>query len=116
MEMVFYYILSLYKSEISKSLYDGKKTRADFLIYNPTKKGFIFIECKWQSSGGTVDEKFPYLVSNIKQNYQYETIIVLDGGGYTKGAEKWLKNQANGKIKKVISLAEFIKLGNNDFF
>ena len=44
----------------------GLQSEYDFAIYHPEKQpeGLI-IEAKWQQSGGTVDEKFPYLVLNI---------------------------------------------------
>src|SRR5438876_486436 len=72
----------------------GITSEYDFVLYHPQKhpEGLI-IEVKWQQSGGTVDEKFPYLVLNIKSKYPYKTIVLLDGQGYRKGAEKWLRLQ-----------------------
>ena len=101
---------------ISQSLYEGKDTRADLILYHPEKHPeFLIIECKWQQGGGSVDEKYPYLVLNIKQNYPYETMIVIDGGGYSRGAIRWLKQQQGGRLKIVCDMAKFIKLVNNDF-
>lgn len=101
---------------ISKSLYEGKNTRADFILLHPEKHpDFLIIECKWQQGGGTTEEKLPYLVLNIKQNYPYETMVVIDGGGHTKGAIKWIHKQQGGRIKMVCDMAKLMKLANNGF-
>lgn len=80
----------------------------DFAVYHPEKhpEGLI-IEVKWQQSGGTVDEKFPYLVINIQTKYPYKTILILDGGGYRKGAEKWVRSQIGNNLLHVFSMVEF---------
>ena len=99
---------------IGKTIYDTIR-KCDFIVFNPDKfKDSLIIECKWQQSGGSVDEKYPFLVLNIKK-LGIDTIIILDGGGFKKGAETWLKSECNGCLKKVISLAEFLKLANQGF-
>jgi len=83
--------------EIGSDIY-GKRRRVDFILYHPQRwTGNLVIQCKWQASGGSVDEKYPFEVLSIQLN-QYDTIIILDGAGYSKGAEQWLKSQA-GKNK-----------------
>jgi hypothetical protein len=71
----------------------------------------LVIECKWQSVGGSVDEKYPYLVQNIRSGcYGCPVLIVLDGNGARPGAEAWLRRQVDGKdLVQVFSLAEFLK-------
>jgi hypothetical protein len=55
-----------------------------------------------------VDEKYPYLVLNIQMQYQSPTILVLDGGGYKKGAERWVRSQAgHGNLLHVLNMNEF---------
>lgn len=89
--------------------------KCDFILFHPTKHpACLVIESKWQQSGGSVDEKFPYLVANIKEKYPYATIIVLDGGGYRSGSERWLRAQIDGKLLKVFNMAEFQKWSNGD--
>ena len=101
---------------ISQSIYEGKDTRADMVLYHPQKHpDFLIIECKWQQSKGTTEEKLPYLVLNIKKNYPYETMIVIDGGGHSPGAIKWVNAQQTGRIKLVCNMAKLMKLVNNDF-
>jgi hypothetical protein len=69
---------------------------ADFVIYDPkNKEKYIIIECKSQTSTGSVDEKYPYLNENIKTQYPYKTIIILDAPAAKKGAKVWLKQQQN---------------------
>ena len=76
------------------SIYETKR-KCDFLVINKAQfpEGLI-IECKWQESNGSVDEKYPFTVFNILK-IGVPTIILLDGGGYKKQAMEWLKSQAN---------------------
>jgi hypothetical protein len=101
------------KFTIGKSIY-GTKQICDFILYHPHKwPNNLVIECKWQQSGGSVDEKFPYLVLNITMKYETPTIILLDGNGYKKGAETWLRKEAgNGNLKHVFNMTEFSTWAN----
>lgn len=96
-----------------KNIY-GLEQYCDFIIYHPKRWAqCLIIEAKWQQTRGSVDEKFPYLVLNIEQTYGRPTIIVMDGGGYRKGAESWLRKQTGkGNLKEVLSMAEFQKWVN----
>lgn len=86
----------------------GLTSEYDFVIYHPQKHpDGLIIEVKWQQSGGTVDEKFPYLVLNIQTKYPYKTIVILDGGGYRKGAEKWIRSQVGNNLTAVYNMMEF---------
>jgi len=86
----------------------NSKIYCDFILFHPTKHpNCLVIESKWQQSSGSVDEKFPYLVLNIKELYPYKTIIVLDGGGYKKGAEIWLRQQVDNSLLGVYNMTEF---------
>lgn len=100
---------------LCKGIYDTD-IKCDFILYHPNKhKNCLVIECKWQESGGSVDEKFPYLVHNIKERYPYATIIVLDGNGYKKQAEIWLKRQEDPKkLIHVFNMSEFQKWSNSE--
>ena len=78
---------------VGKDLY-GKDHKCDFILYHPVRyPRALIIESKWQQSTGSVDEKFPFWVLTIKKS-GLDTIVVLDGGGYFKGAECWLRQQA----------------------
>ncbi|MBL7058530.1 hypothetical protein ISS03_04280 [Patescibacteria group bacterium] len=99
---------------IARSVYDTQ-LYCDFILYHPTKHpNCLIIESKWQQSTGSVDEKFPFLVLNIKKQYPDSTIVVLDGGGYKKGAEKWLRGQVDEKLIHIFNMMEFQKWSNGE--
>lgn len=78
---------------VGKDIY-GRERRVDFILYHPHRwPDCLVIQCKWQSSRGSVDEKYPFEVLSTQES-GYNTIIVLDGGGYSAGAERWLHQQA----------------------
>ena len=108
---------SVYSKQVNigQTIYDTKRI-CDFIIFHPVKfPNRLIIECKWQQSSGSVDEKYPFLVLNIEE-LEIETIIVLDGGGFKKGADIWLRSQESDCIKKVVNLSEFMQLANEGFF
>lgn len=100
---------------LTQTIYDTK-WNIDFVVHNPEKQPIsLIIECKWQQVGGSVDEKYPYTVQNIKEQSPYPAIILLDGEGYKGGAKDWLKKQIDNKLLGVFSMGEFTKwvnLGN----
>ena len=50
---------------VGETIYSTQR-KADFLIINSDKFAHgLIIECKWQQSSGSVDEKYPYLLFNI---------------------------------------------------
>ncbi len=91
---------------IGRDIY-GKNRRVDFILYHPQRWiDCLVIQCKWQASPGSVEEKYPFEVLSIQLN-EFETILVLDGGGYSKEATMWLKGQAGkNKLRHVFSLGE----------
>jgi len=91
--------------------------KCDFLVINRDKfTNDLIIECKWQQSSGSVDEKYPFLLFNIIRT-GIPTVVLLDGGGYKPAAMKWLKEQVNpkGALIGVWDMAEFQKQVNNGF-
>jgi hypothetical protein len=91
--------------------------KCDFLVINRDKfPNDLIIECKWQQSSGSVDEKYPFLLFNIIRT-GIPTIVLMDGGGYKPAAMAWLKEQVNpkGALQGVWDMAEFQKQVNNGF-
>ena len=80
------------------------KTRGHTEFVLSTSSGNIRIECKWQQSTGSVDEKYPYLFENMKNVPEPHVIILLGGGGYKKQAREWLLNKCINCDEKVINL------------
>jgi hypothetical protein len=73
----------------------------------------LAIESKWQHAQGSVDEKLPYLVSNIREGYHVPAVIVADGGGHRPEALRWLRGQVDGThLVGVFSLVEFLTWAN----
>lgn len=97
---------------IGESIY-GTVRSADFVLFHPSRwPETLVIQCKWQASLGSVDEKYPYEVARI--NYlTFPTIIVLDGGGYKTGAKDWLQQQAgSGNLLRALDMGEFARFCN----
>ncbi len=94
---------------LGKGIYDTE-CKSDFVIYHPQKHPeTLVIECKWQNSAGSVDEKFPYMVTNIKERFHRKTIVIIGGKGAKSGAINWLKNQVDQKyLIGVFSMDEFM--------
>ncbi len=100
------------KQIIAPTIY-STKWNVDFTIHNPNNKPVsLIVECKWQQTGGSVDEKYPYTVANIKEQSPYPAIILLDGGGYKDGAKEWLQSQVDDKLIGVFTMGEFTKWAN----
>lgn len=96
------------QAQIGWTIYGGSLC-VDFLVTNAA--GFpagLIIESKWQDVGGSADEKFPYLVANLRAA-QLPSVIVIHGGGQRDGAIAWLRSQVDGeKIIAAFALEEFI--------
>lgn len=83
--------------------------RADFFVSHPDKwpKGLV-IETKWQSSAGSVDEKYPYTVLSLKE-LPYPAVLMIAGGGYRQNAINWCKDQQTDDFIVLEGLDETIK-------
>jgi hypothetical protein len=94
---------------MGKTIY-GTDLRVDILVSNLAAfPGGLVIESKWQDCGGSVDEKFPFLVENIKTCLPVPAIVVLDGAGYRDGARAWLRSKVDGdRLVAVFDVAEFM--------
>jgi hypothetical protein len=102
---------------IGDTIYNTARS-VDFLVIN--KECFpdgLIIECKWQQSAGSADEKYPFLVWNINKA-GVPTIILIDGGGYKPNALEWLKDQASpgSSLIAVYTMVEFPKAANDGLF
>ncbi len=57
---------------------------------------------------GSADEKFPYLVANIRERFPHACVVVAGGGGAGRDALHWLRDQVDDKLIGVYSLEGFI--------
>jgi hypothetical protein len=99
---------------ICKGIY-GQDIETDFYLRNVNEFPIgLCLESKWQDSPGSVDEKFPYLVENIKKRYPCPAIIIQGGYGARDGAVEWLYNQVDEvKLIAVMDLQEFLSWVNH---
>lgn len=115
----------LLKNVPFKTIYKHKG-KTEFLVLSQKYNLNMRIECKWQQVAGSVDEKLPYLYLNtIEAMPEKEIMILIDGGGWKKGAIEWLKSAVkdkkytteknDDKSIKIFSLTEFFTWANNTF-
>ncbi len=103
----------------------GHSGNTEFLLRSARYGLEIRIECKWQQSAGSVDEKFPYLYLNcVEQMPEQQIIIVVDGGGAKAGAVDWLRQACANRLYlapddpksiTMMSLVEFLTWANQVF-
>ena len=104
----------------------GHGGNTEFLLLSEKYNLKIRIECKWQQSAGSVDEKLPYLYLNtIEAMPEKDIMILIDGDGFKPGAKTWLKNAIEQKLYtseencdiniRVFYLTEFFTWANNTF-
>lgn len=101
---------------IGEGIY-GSDIYVDFYIIGSTSicSGLI-IECKWQQTGGSVDEKLPYLNLNIQKCYPTKAVVLIDGGGMKTKAISWLAAQVaeNQNLLAVHNLSSFLVWSNHN--
>lgn len=87
-----------------------------YIIGSVANSSGLIIECKWQNSSGSVDEKLPYVNLNIQHCYPAPALVLIDGGGMNSGAINWLKTQVNTNknLLAVYDLSSFIAWANNN--
>lgn len=87
----------------------GGKGRGEFLL-SVNGKTEARIECRFQQSPGSVDEKFPYLFETAVAFEERIVILIVEGDGYKNGAKEWLKSKCEAvKYKEIymFTLEEF---------
>lgn len=91
----------------------------------PEQPDFVCrIECKYQATSGSVDEKFPYLyLSCVEAMPEKNIIILMEAKGARVEAVRWLTEAVRSqrydpqKKKRIVlmSIVEFIAWANNSF-
>jgi len=107
------------------TLYKGRGF-TEFLLLSEKFNLRIRIECKWQTTAGSVDEKLPHTyLSCIEGAEEDEVIILIDGPGFRDGALNWLREAARErryipdtmprKNISIMSVTEFMVWTNKVF-
>lgn len=101
---------------VGETIYGTKRLADIFILNKDLFPDGLIIECKWQQSGGSVDEKYQFLLYNIIKT-GVPTVVLLDGDGYKASAKEWLKLQANPErsLIGVWSMSEFHRKVNDGF-
>ena len=71
----------------------GKQRRIDLLVLEKARNLAYAIECKYQDSAGTVDEKIPYALEDIAQ-LPIPGLVVYAGRGFSEGVLHLLQGSA----------------------
>ena len=88
----------------------GHPMRVDFVVMGLA--GYpcgIAIEVKRQGVSGSVDEKIPYAIANIKEVFPIPGLLVLDGSGMKPGCRRWAKKQirTGENLAGVVDVVDF---------
>ena len=96
--------------QVGTNIY-AKSRRVDFMVFHPQRwPDCLCIQCKWQTSAGSVEEKYLFEIECIAQG-AFETIIVLEGEGYRNGARQWLLAQrGKRKLIDVCNMGEITRM------
>lgn len=104
----------------------GTRGQTEFLLRSANYGLEVRIECKWQQTAGSVDEKLPYLyLSAIEAIPEHDVILLVDGQGFRPGAVDWLRKTADSrrfipedradKRVMVMGATEFMTWANKTF-
>lgn len=104
----------------------NRRGYTEFLLISKNYNLNIRIECKWQQTTGSVDEKLPYTYLSCAESMDEDDVIILiDGPGFREGSIEWLVNAANerkyiptdkpNKNIIVMSMTDFLVWTNNTF-
>lgn len=107
----------LLKNAPFKTLYGGNGN-TEFLLLSEKYGLEIRIECKWQQSAGSVDEKFPHLyLSAVEAIPENDVILLVDGNGFREVAVKWLRETAEKRkyIPQELSDKSIQVMNSTDF-
>ncbi|MGE0388006.1 MAG: PD-(D/E)XK nuclease superfamily protein [Gammaproteobacteria bacterium] len=77
----------------------GGRGFTEFQVASERHNLLARIECKWQQTTGSVDEKLPYTyLSCVEAIPEPFVIILIDGDGFRPGAIQWLRDAARKRL------------------
>jgi hypothetical protein len=85
----------------------GADRRIDVVLRHPETRQSLGIECKFQSSGGTAEEKIPTTIKDIDA-WPIAGIVVIAGQGFSDNMRSYL--YSTGKAVDVEDLATWLEL------
>lgn len=85
----------------------GAKRSIDVVLTNEKTGKVLGIECKYQGTSGSAEEKIPATIEDIT-HWPIEGIVVIDGEGFSKNMQGYL--MATGKVVWFQDLEDWLKL------
>lgn len=62
----------------------GKQRRVDLFVLQPAEKKALALECKYQDTSGTADEKIPYSLQDLAA-LRMPSALIYGGAGFSEG-------------------------------
>jgi hypothetical protein len=62
----------------------GKQRRVDLFVLQPEEKKALALECKYQDTSGTADEKIPYSLQDLAA-LRLPSALIYAGAGFSEG-------------------------------
>jgi len=85
----------------------GAKRRIDVVLKNEKTGRVLGIECKYQGTKGSAEEKIPATIKDI-EHWPIPGIVVIDGPGFSANMMGFL--MATGKTVSFDDLSDWLKL------
>ena len=85
----------------------GAKRQIDLVLTDPKSRRRLGIECKWQGSRGSVEEKIPATISDI-ESWPIDGIVAYDGPGFSTNMRAYL--DSTGKAIEFPHLEAWLRL------
>ncbi len=85
----------------------GPERRIDFVLTDQSTRRSLGIECKFQQSKGTAEEKLPAVVADMGA-WPIEGILVFGGPGFSTNLRQYL--YSTGKAVDLADLPEWLRL------
>ncbi|MBU1221926.1 hypothetical protein KKF34_11040 [Myxococcota bacterium] len=108
---------------IGKSII-GKNRKVDLVVFSEEKNSVFLIECKYQNTQGTADEKIPYTLQDMA-SIPLPAVVVYTGKGFSEGilhmlqaseiAAFCLPDESLNRSKSTLELDHFLAMHFNWF-
>lgn len=86
----------------------GVPWKIDFLVYHPELfSDGLLVEVKQQSTPGSVDEKYPFVILSLKNNTPAKGLIFMGGGAIRDCVRDWCLNQESDDLFVATNEREF---------
>ena len=85
----------------------GAKRRIDVVLKHPDTRVSLGIECKYQSSRGSAEEKIPATLEDIRA-WPIRGIVVYSGDGFTQNMQSYL--MSTGMAVQLCDVEKWLEL------